>query len=40
MWLYSGLADLEKHQTLALLLMVDLLHVFKITHFLIFLKYF
>ena len=29
----SGLADLEKHQTLAFLLMVDLLHIFKITHF-------
>ena len=30
-WLYSGLADLEKHQTF--LLMVDLLRIFKITFF-------
>ena len=33
MWLQSGLADLEKHQTLAFLLMVDILRIFKITHF-------
>ena len=33
MRLYSGLADLEKHQTLAFLLMVDLLRLFKITLF-------
>ena len=38
MWLKSGLADLEKHQTLAFLLMVDLLRIFKITHFWRFLK--
>ena len=37
-WLQSGLADLEKHQTLAFLLMVDFLRIFKITHFLRFLK--
>ena len=34
----SGLADLEKHQTLAFLLMVDLLRIFKIKHFWRFLK--
>ena len=33
-WLQSGLANLEKHETLAFLLMVDLLLIFKITHFL------
>ena len=33
-WLQSGLADLEKHQTLAFLLRVDFLRIFKITHFL------
>ena len=33
MWLQSGLADMEKHQTLAFLLMVDFLCFFKITHF-------
>ena len=32
-WLQSGLADLEKHQKLAFLLMVDFLHIFKIAHF-------
>ena len=32
-WLQSGLADLEKHQTLSFLLMVDFLSIFKITHF-------
>ena len=37
-WLLSGLADLEKHQTLGFLLMVDLLRIFKITHFWRFLK--
>ena len=37
-WLQSGLADLEKHQTLAFLLMVDFLLIFKIIHFLRFLK--
>ena len=38
-WLQpSGLADLEKHQTFAFLLMVDFLRIFKITHFLRFLK--
>ena len=37
-WLQSGLADLEKHQTLAFLLMVNFLRIFKITHFLRFLK--
>ena len=35
-WLQSGLIDLEKHKTFAFLLMVDFLHVFKITHFLYF----
>ena len=38
MWLQSCLADLEKHQTVAILLMVDLLRIFKITHFSRFLK--
>ena len=33
-WLQSGLADLEKHQTLAFLLMVYFLRIFKIAHFL------
>ena len=38
-WLQSGLADLEKHQTLAFLFMVDFLRIFKIiTLFLRFLK--
>ena len=37
-WLQSGLANLEKHQTLAFLLMVHFLRIFKITHFLRFLK--
>ena len=37
-WLQSGLADLEKHQTLAFLLMVDFLRIFKITHVLRFWK--
>ena len=32
-WLHSGLSDLEKHQTLGFLLMVDFLRIFKITHF-------
>ena len=32
-WLQSGLTDLEKHQTLAFLLMVDFLPIFKITNF-------
>ena len=32
-WLSSGLTDFEKHQTPALLLMVDFLRIFKITHF-------
>ena len=32
-WLQSGLVDLEKHQTLAFLLMVEFLQIFKITHF-------
>ena len=32
-WLQSGLADLEKHQILAFLLIVDFLRIFKITHF-------
>ena len=27
-WLQSGLSDLEKHQTLAFLLMVDFLRIF------------
>ena len=31
-WLQSGLADLEKHQTLAFLHMVNFLRIFKITH--------
>ena len=35
--LQSGLADLEKHQTLAFLLMADFLRIFEITHFLRFL---
>ena len=38
MWLYSCLADLEKHQTLAFLLMVDLLRILKIAHFFRFLE--
>ena len=29
-WLQSGIADLEKHLTLAFLLMVDFLGIFKI----------
>ena len=33
-WLQSGLAELEKHKILPFLLMVDFLHIFKITHFL------
>ena len=33
-WLQSGLADLEKHQTLAFLLLVDILRIFNITHLL------
>ena len=37
-WLQSGLADLEKHKTLAFLLLVDFLRIFKITHFMKFLK--
>ena len=37
-WLQSGLADLEKHQTLAILIMVKSLRIFKITRFLRFLK--
>ena len=37
-WLQSGVADLEKQQTLAFLLMVDFLRIFEITHFLRFLK--
>ena len=36
-WLQSGLAELEKHKTLAYSLMVDFLCIFKITHFLKFL---
>ena len=32
-WLQSGVAYLEKHQTLAFLLMVDCLGIFKIAHF-------
>ena len=32
-WLQSGLADYEKHQTLAFLLMVVVLRIFEITHF-------
>ena len=36
--LQSGQAELEKHKTLAFLLMVDFLRIFKITHFLKFLK--
>ena len=32
-WLQSGVADFEKHQTLAFLLLVDILRSFKITHF-------
>ena len=32
-WLKSDQADLEEHQTLAFLLMVDFLRIFKITHF-------
>ena len=36
--LQSGLTDLEKHKTFAFLLMIDFLRVFKITHFLKFLK--
>ena len=33
-WLQSGLADFEKHQTFAFLLMVDFVRIFEITHFL------
>ena len=29
----SGLANLEKHQTYAFLLIVDFLRIFKLTHF-------
>ena len=32
-WLQSGLADSEKHLTLAFLLMVEFLRIFRITHF-------
>ena len=32
-WFQSGLAELEKHKTLAVLLMIDFLRIFKITHF-------
>ena len=38
MWLQSSLSDFEKHQKHAFLLMVDFLCIFKITHFLRFLK--
>ena len=37
-WLHSGLADLEKQQTLAFLHLVDFVCIFKITHFFRFLK--
>ena len=37
-WLPAGLADLKKHQTLAFLLMVDFLCIFKIAHFFRYLK--
>ena len=37
-WLQSGLSDLEKPQTLACLLMVKFVRIFRITHFLRFLK--
>ena len=37
-WLQSGLAELEKHKTLAFLLMVDFLRIFEIIHFFKFLK--
>ena len=37
-WLQSGLTELAKHKTLAFLLMVDFLRIFKIAHFLKFLK--
>ena len=39
-WLQFGLADLEKHQTLAFLLMADCLRIFEITHFLRFFIFF
>ena len=39
-WLQSGLIDMEKQQTLAFLLMVDFLRIFKITHLLRFFKVF
>ena len=39
-WLQSDLADLEEHHTLAFLLVVDFLRIFKITHFLTILKEF
>ena len=32
-WFQSGVADFEKHQTRAFLLLVDILRIFKITHF-------
>ena len=32
-WLQSGVADLEKHHTLAFLLMVDFLSIFKVLTF-------
>ena len=37
-WLHSGLANMEKHQTIAILSMVDFLCIFKMTHFFRFLK--
>ena len=38
MWLQSGLADMEKHQTLAILLTVDFYVYLKQQHFWRFLK--
>ena len=39
-WLQSGLADFEKHKTLAFLLMVDIFCVFQNNRFLRFFKIF
>ena len=32
-WLQTGLSDLKKHQTIEILLMVDVLRIFKMLHF-------
>ena len=33
-WLQTGLSDLQKHQTIEILLMVDFLRILKMLHFL------